>query len=274
MLQRIKKKFNHPFDFLDGDKNFRKIHNMVDIFVDSGKQLSALVHLINPQEPTILSIQTKLSKVTVPNDYIDPGRFLPPVYDFRNANRSPVLQLGYGLFKKSKEAYFAGNHLGYNGIRFEEFLGHWWKIKHLIDTPFVLLCQGNENWGCLSTFFPNRTASWGNCCGTNKYALLDEFLNHDKTLMIIINQHHNLTHPKILTLPRGIPISWTHTESMILDTMKYALTNIKKTGLLFASGSTWGPSKHSYYIMICKMLNEMKPNRTPNIEMHLPKYET
>ena len=42
-----------------------------------------------------------------------------------------------------------------------DFLNEWWRIKDRITIPFIVLCQGNENWGCLSTVFPNRTRSWG-----------------------------------------------------------------------------------------------------------------
>ena len=44
-----------------------------------------------------------------------------------------------------------------------DFLNEWWRIKDRITIPFIVLCQGNENWGCLSTVFPNRTRSWGMC---------------------------------------------------------------------------------------------------------------
>ena len=74
------------------------------------------------------------------------------------------------------------------------------------------------------------------------------------TLALIVNQHHNMTHSKILTLPRGLPIYWTHTESSVLDSMMYAVEYVKKSVLLMATGSDWGPSEyiHLYlYTSIC-----------------------
>ena len=33
--------------------------------------------------------------------------------------------------------------------------------------------------------------------------MLNEILNHKKTLAFLVNQHTNFTHPKLLTIPRG-----------------------------------------------------------------------
>lgn len=263
-LERIREQLTHPLDFLDGDKSFRKINSLVDIFIDSKKQLSSLSYLVKGNvvgNSNLISAgrsddESENKKRKGKDDgsggdtggYINAAKYLPPLYDFRASGRSPVVQLGYGVFKKSGGTYFAGSHLGYNGIKLEDFLFHWNKIKDQIDTPFIALCQGNENWGCLSTMFPNRTAKWGSCCSQPRHKLLEDFLNHDKTIAFIVNQHHNLSHPKVMVLPRGIPIQWVHTESLIFDSMRYAVESVKKSELLFASGSSWGPSEFPFYL--------------------------
>lgn len=57
--------------------------------------------------------------------------------------------------------------------------------------------------GLLSTYFPNRTASnWGRCCSKYEYRMMKDILNHNKTLLFLINQHSNFSHPKLLTIPR------------------------------------------------------------------------
>lgn len=115
---------------------------------------------------------------------------------------------------------------------------------HRIDTPFIAVCSLNENWGFLSTRFPNRTAGWGQCCVSKKDMLVYDFLNHEKTLMLITNQHTNVSHPKLLILPRGIPITWGTTRVMIWDIMRNAIAEEKskpKNKLLFAASSKWGP---------------------------------
>jgi hypothetical protein len=56
-----------------------------------------------------------------------------------------------------------------------------------------------------------------------------------------------MSHPKILTLPRGLPTTWTQTESIVFDSMRISANNFKKEHLLFASASNWGPSKLSNF---------------------------
>ena len=105
------------------------------------------------------------------------------------------------------------------------------------------MCVLNENWGWLSTMMPNRTAAWGKCCDRKTDKLLFKFLDHPKTLMLIIGQHSNISHPKILTLPRGLPLTWIHTDRMMWDAMVDVMQNVKKNKLLFASASSWGKRK-------------------------------
>jgi len=88
-------------------------------------------------------------------------------------------------------------------VRKQEFLQKWKESIRDLKTPFIAMCSLNENWGILSSHFPNRTAAWGSCCYKKKDQLTHEFLNHDKTIMMIINQHSNLSHPKVLTLLQG-----------------------------------------------------------------------
>lgn len=58
--------------------------------------------------------------------------------------------------------------------------------------------------------------------------------------MFVINQHHNISHPKLLVLPRGLPITWKTTAGLVYDTMQYAPEHIRKRYLLFAASSNWG----------------------------------
>jgi hypothetical protein len=138
-LDKIRRHIQHPFDFLDGDITFRSFHRLVDVFIDAKESL----HHLNALTRRGYNISAS-SK----------SPYLPPIFDFRSSDRSPIVQLGHGVFKKSGGAYFAGNYLGFDGISLDEFLLQWNKIKDDIDTPTIYLCQGNENWGCLSTMFP------------------------------------------------------------------------------------------------------------------------
>ena len=44
LLERISKVFPNPFDFLDGDRSFRRQHHMVDVFVDETRWLSGITN--------------------------------------------------------------------------------------------------------------------------------------------------------------------------------------------------------------------------------------
>jgi hypothetical protein len=287
LLEEIIKVFPHPLDFVDGDRSFRKIHYLVDIFVDKNKGLvditsdsklgvtgmvrrkleahqsvvsslsEAFEHLgiLDNSEQSRSEVQQTNSmhrglqdagaaeKEMQQGEIPDVYKYIPPNYDFRSQNRAPLIQLGFGVWKKDSNHYFSGNRLGYSGIDRAQFLKDWNAIKHKINTPFLVLCEGNENWGMLSTMFPNRTAGWGACCSTPKDRYLMDFLNHDKTLALLVNQHHNLTHHKVLSLPRGLPVTWAYTEKMVWDIQRFALKNIKKERLLFSAASSYGKSK-------------------------------
>jgi hypothetical protein len=288
LLEEIVRVFPHPLDYIDGDRSFRRIHYLVDVFVDKNKNLVDLTsdsklgtepearlraetaarqrlngrRLIHERRVSSLSdvlivrkdnARNKLAesssdrrkleqaeKQMQQDEIPDMYKHIPPNYDFRSQGRAPIVQIGFGVWKKDSNSYFSGNRLGYSGMDRGQFFAEWNRIKDKINTPFIALCEGNENWGMLSTMFPNRTAGWGACCSTPKDKYLMDFLNHDMTLALLVNQHHNLTHPKVLTLPRGLPLTWAYTEKMVWDVQRYILQYIKKERLLFSSSSSYG----------------------------------
>ena len=72
-----------------------------------------------------------------------------------------LIPIIHTVYVYSDQTYFAGEAISYTGMELTDFLNEWWRIKDRITVPFIVLCQGNENWGCLSTVFPNRTRNWG-----------------------------------------------------------------------------------------------------------------
>lgn len=50
LLQRISKVFPQPFDFLDGDRSFRRLHYLIDVFVDQKRSLDAITKPTNGQD--------------------------------------------------------------------------------------------------------------------------------------------------------------------------------------------------------------------------------
>ena len=57
--------------------------------------------------------------------------------------------------------------------------------------------------------------------------------------MLVVNQHHNISHPKIISIPRGVPPNGG--AKLVWDQAREALQKglIKKT-LLFVASSNWG----------------------------------
>jgi hypothetical protein len=251
LLQRIVKHFPHAFDYIDGDRSFRGLQKLVDIFVDSKTGLDPLLpesgndpelwsHVRRRLQEEGGGDEMKSSGDTVKALHVNGKQVAPLPYNFRISNRAPLVEMGYTAFDKNLNTFFSGNFAGGNFVKKEWFFDRWAEVKSKLDVPFITMCSLNENWGVLSTNFPNRTAGWGACCNKPSDRVLHEFLAHDKTLMFIINQHSNLSHPKLLTLPRGLPTQWEHTARVVWDTQRYLLKHVKKTKLLFAASSSWG----------------------------------
>lgn len=273
LLRESIKAFPTHLDFLDGDISFRKMHLAMDFFVDERRDLSPLLpgksspvetddhstpsvpkrkksrrlEAKDSKYPAITSPKKMNGKLLYPWE-IDGKRAVPDPYDFRRAERAPVVSIGYTAFTRDSQTYFSGNRMGGAFIDRNTFFRHWRKVMHRIDTPFIAVCALNENWGFISTKFPNRTAGWGRCCDTPRDRIVYDFLNHDKTLLLVTNQHANVSHPKLMIWPRGIPVTWGMTRMMIWDTMHKVLKHNslnpnenKKEVLLFAASSKWGP---------------------------------
>lgn len=166
---------------------------------------------------------------------------IPEPYDFRYAERAPVIGIGYTAYLKDDHGYYSGSRVGGAFIDRKTLFKHWRQAKDRLEVPFIGVCSLNENWGFLSTMFPNRTAGWGRCCDQPQDKILYDFLDHEKTLMLVSNQHTNVTHPKLLILPRGIPLTWGNTRILVWDSQRLVLKKHKKNRLLFAAASKWGP---------------------------------
>jgi hypothetical protein len=251
LLKRVVKEFPGHSDFLDGDITFRKLHSVFDFFVDEARDLSPLVpsgtvfsSTVGDHRklagPVITSPKMVNGKMKYPWE-LEGKHVIPEPYDFRTANRSAVVSIGYTAYTRDQQTYFSGNRVGGAFIDRNLFFKYWRAVKDKIDLPFISICTLNENWGMLSTMFPNRTAGWGRCCDQPKNRIVFEFLDHPKTLMLVTNQHVNISHPKLLIMPRGIPLTWGYTRMIIWDAMRNTLRHTRKKSLLFAAASGWGP---------------------------------
>jgi len=179
---------------------------------------------------------------------LDPriGDVIPHNYDFRAANRSPIVQFGYFAHSRVNHSqWFNGPLIGKSFVKIQNIYDAWSMIKDHIDVPWILSYNKDRNWGLLSTEFPNRTTNWKPCCDKR----VDDMLNHNKTLLFIVNQHHNMTHPKILHLPHGLPLHWDSRRSIILwDILRTWSESVHKDTLVFTSSSDW---KHRPYVSEC-----------------------
>jgi hypothetical protein len=232
LLSKTVKVFPNYFDFLDGDIYFRKHNGPVDIFVDKKRDLTPLTVKPVPDSRRNLGDMEWESQGKV---------VIPGPYDFASVHRAPVVKLGYFAFSQDGGSLlFEGPRVGEAPLGLSEFLAMWKKVKNDIKTPFIALHSANENWGLLSTYYPNRTVDWGICCGGDTKDLM-EFLDHPMTLMLAVGQHSNITHPKIVTLPRGMPIWKDFSKRLIWDTMREVLRLKPKNQLVFTAASSWGP---------------------------------
>ena len=157
LLRRIVKYFPNHFDFIDGDITFRKLHYVFDVFIDERRDLSQL--LVQPttekeSEPESRKLST--SNDTTPTPYPDGRRRLskgeitapklvrgrlmypwdlqgrkvvPDAYDFRSADRAPVVSIGYTAYTRDSQTYFAGNNLGGAFLDRHKFFQQWRKFK-------------------------------------------------------------------------------------------------------------------------------------------------
>lgn len=278
-IERIVKVHTSPYYYIDGDRIFRNLQPLVDVFTDLKTGLDPLLpgneHSFSPVRRRRLNAEADAEPETGAEEMrkIRMGRenslraseskrrlqenkiaelettkalsvrgkqVVPSPYNFRVSDRAPVVEMGYTAFDKNMNTYFSGNFLGGNFVKREWWFDQWARVRDKLDFPFITMCSLNENWGPLSTNFPNRTAGWGACCNKPSQRIIHEFLNHDKTLMLVINQHSNLSHPKMLTLPRGLPLTWEHTSKVVWDSQRYNLHHVKKEVLLFAAASSWG----------------------------------
>jgi hypothetical protein len=85
--------------------------------------------------------------------------------------------------------------------------------EKLIGRPFVGIGCPNENWGWLSTYFLNRTINWKHTFQSGKDIYrgqagqtdeLRAFLDDPNLIMLVVNQHHNISHHKIISVPIGV----------------------------------------------------------------------
>eukprot|EP01041_Mallomonas_annulata_P009672 gene9672-20114_t len=173
LLQKILDTIKSPTDFVPGDSKFRWVHRIADVLISN--EDGGLASLLN----------------------------------FRG-HRTPIGMMG---FRKFDRPNFEGESTGFVGFGPDNLLN---ERKWTIPRKFVAVGSMDENWGWLSTYIHNRTVSWAVTIKPNNgmhelhrqdltgEQVMGKFLNDPNLVMIAVNQHHNFTHPKVLSFPLGI----------------------------------------------------------------------
>jgi hypothetical protein len=230
LLRHIIPHFPNYMDFLDGDILFRSTHMNIDYFLGRDGNLS------------FLTVPPSAHDAAAITDVLPSNRNIPAPYYAQNANRAPVVRTGYAYFDRDGTFFFQGKKTGEVIVNLPRIILAWENVKNNIQTPFIMLSSFNENWGLLSGLFPNRTTNWMPWPSRRAYAGLQQILNHNKTLLFLVNQHRNVTHPKLLTLPRGIPGFLENHRRILWDVMMDEVNtkDLKKNSFVFLASSDWG----------------------------------
>jgi len=102
----------------------------------------------------------------------------------------------------------------------------------------------NENWGWLSTYYLNRTINWKHSFKgsdilkgrVDQTEELRAFLDDPNLIMLLVNQHHNITHEKVISVPLGV----TDPKSVWWSMNQVLLKKKVKGELLNSITSSWG----------------------------------
>lgn len=244
LLQHILPHFPNYFDFLDGDTSMRIYHAIADYFLDNNHGFEVLSQFHPGYRQGVPPRQNALGKRYQPYRWEKNPKqhVLPPPYNLHDIKRAPVIHVGYNAFdrpfSRDTSLPFGGKFIGEAIVERGQLIRMWRYARNKIHRPWIGLHAANENWGLFSSYFPNRTTDWGSCCRGEAGVQL--MLQHPMTLLFLTNQHHNLTHPKLLSLPRGLPIHGDHNRRVIFDLMRELASSPSKHSLMFTASSNWG----------------------------------
>jgi hypothetical protein len=239
--EQVRKIMTHPFDYIDGDKAFKNIEALMDYFIDPKTMLGPIAN-------GFMSTKMKKAYAADINKHgTDDEKYIRRSYESTYSKRAPIMQIGSFRYNSNGRVMTVrGNAV--RGVDRTAFLAEFTAAEAKITRPAIFVCALNENWGWMSTTFQNRTNRWGKYPKPNQVKELKNFLDSPKTVMLVVNQHSNFSHPKLLSLPRGIPLQWENVAKIVWDSLEYVITSKHpKSHLLVSMSSNWGPRKYSEY---------------------------
>ena len=214
LLERVLQVIHTPTDLFENDKHFRWVHRMADLHKSATKEDGWLTNL---------------------------GPFMHPRHQQRGS-RAPIVMLGYRKFEHE-------NHEGpLTGI---PSLGPGEIIKKgTLTVPRKIVAVGNvdENWGWASSYYLNRTVPWAMSFTDNDRPFSSNFqypqeqiqklvLDNENIVALIVSQHHNISHPKVISLPLGLESNMA--REVYASMMKAGQRGLKKEILLYSAGSNY-----------------------------------
>lgn len=206
LLEKVLSKVKSHVDVVDSDIHCKWLHRIMDVFIEKTEDFEK-------------------------------------VSSFLDANRSPIAMLGKYKFT---DGISSGNYVGYEGYGPNQVSTVFKKKQVKLRKSFVAVGLTNENWGWASTLFTNRTCTWASGYNENdkfrnsnfQTDELDAFLNDPSLLMLVVNQHHNVSHHKVVSLPLGV--SSSAAENIMITGATYTADKTMKDNLLLSIGSSWG----------------------------------
>ena len=205
LLRKVHQTIRSPAEILSGDTDFKWLYQHVDVFVNLTSGFDAPLRAYS-------------------------------------GSRHPVTLIGFKTFRGKN---FEGNAINSSFYKPLRVLRNFRRNTDRLPRKIVAIGALDENWGWLSTHFTNRTASWGLSLtskhGPFKADQLKEispFLDDPNLLVLLVNQHHNVTHPKVISLPRGF---YPHVAKVLWEAAKPPRFPMRKNKLLQVASSKWGP---------------------------------
>lgn len=204
LLSKVLGTIRSPFDLWQGDQFFRWVHQVSENYISKAEDL--------PRQK-------------------------------ESSSRASIVMLGYTKFDRGSSS---GDPHGGSDFSMRDIF----QIKDFkFPSKVVAIGRMNENFGYLSTYFLNRSfPSYGfSFNGIDSpfdpsyippMKQIQRILDDDNLVMLIVNQHHNISHPKVISIPLGIldPRNmWAVMQKAIRNRNIY-----KKTVLLYSGGSNWG----------------------------------
>ena len=214
LLEKLREKIRSPHHLIHGDIHFRWLHRQADVFLSN----------------TNLKPENSRDFKALATEYF--------------GERIPVAMMGYYEFthKHEEGGGAATRHLDFG----PEWIAAQKNMSNprLIPRAFVGIGCPNENWGWLSTYFLNRTINWKHTFAgkdilrgqADQTGELRQFLDDDRLVMLVVNQHHNISHHKLISAPIGLVdtrAAWFSINSVLKK-------KLLKTELFNSVTSSWG----------------------------------